>query len=129
MLLVAASALVGVYLTEMRMPQQLASAILSLTENKYAILALLNVFFLVIGMFPAFGGGDHSGRSGRDAARHRCRDRPDPFRRRRLPQSSIGQQTPPVASVLSPPAPSPRPTYGRSLAPICRSYCCSSAFC
>lgn len=51
MLLVAASALVGVYLTEMRIPGQLASAILSVTENKYVILALLNVFFLVIGVF------------------------------------------------------------------------------
>ena len=51
MLLVAASALVGVYLTEMRMPQQLAQGILNITENKYAILALLNIFFLVIGLF------------------------------------------------------------------------------
>ena len=51
MLLVAASALVGVYLTEMRLPQQLATAIMALTENQYAILAMLNVFFLVIGLF------------------------------------------------------------------------------
>jgi C4-dicarboxylate transporter, DctM subunit len=51
MLLVAGSALVGVYLTEMRIPGQLASAILSLTENKWFILALLNVFFLIIGIF------------------------------------------------------------------------------
>ncbi len=51
MLLVAASALVGVYLTEMRLPQQLAQAILGMTQNQYVILALLNVFFLVIGFF------------------------------------------------------------------------------
>ncbi len=51
MLLVAASALVGVYLTEQQVPQKLAAAILSLTENRYAVLALLNVFFLVIGLF------------------------------------------------------------------------------
>ncbi len=51
MLLVAASALVGVYLTEQQMPQKLASMILGLTENRYAILMLLNVFFLVIGLF------------------------------------------------------------------------------
>jgi C4-dicarboxylate transporter, DctM subunit len=51
MLLVASSALVGVYLTEMRIPGQLASAILGLTENKWMILALLNVFFLMIGVF------------------------------------------------------------------------------
>ncbi|MEX0730153.1 MAG: TRAP transporter large permease [Aquisalimonadaceae bacterium] len=51
MLLVAASALVGVFLTEMRLPQQLAQAVLDLTDNRYAILMLLNVFFLVIGLF------------------------------------------------------------------------------
>jgi tripartite ATP-independent transporter DctM subunit len=51
MLLVAASALLGVYLTEQRLPQQLASAILALTDNPWAVLALLNLFFLVIGLF------------------------------------------------------------------------------
>ncbi len=51
MLLVAASALVGVYLTELQMPQKLAAAILALTDNRYVVLALLNVFFLVIGLF------------------------------------------------------------------------------
>jgi TRAP-type C4-dicarboxylate transport system permease large subunit len=51
MLLVAASALVGVYLTEQQVPQKLAAAILDLTDNRYAVLALLNIFFLVIGLF------------------------------------------------------------------------------
>jgi tripartite ATP-independent transporter DctM subunit len=51
MLLVASSALVGTYLTELRVPQQLAQAILDFTSNRYAVLALLNVFFLVIGCF------------------------------------------------------------------------------
>ncbi len=51
MLLVASSALVGVFLTETRMPQQLAEAVLELTDNPYAILMLLNVFFLLIGLF------------------------------------------------------------------------------
>ncbi len=51
MLLVAASALVGVYLTEQQVPQKLAVAILEWTDNRYAVLALLNVFFLVIGLF------------------------------------------------------------------------------
>jgi tripartite ATP-independent transporter DctM subunit len=51
MLLVAASALVGVYLTEQQLPQQLAQWILSITDNRYAVLGLLNVFFLVIGLF------------------------------------------------------------------------------
>jgi C4-dicarboxylate transporter, DctM subunit len=100
MLLVAASALVGVYLTEMRLPQQLASAILALTENRYAILALLNIFFLVIGLFL------HSAAAiilvvpvvmpliaaaGID---------PIHFGVVLCLNLSIGQQTPPVASVL-----------------------------
>lgn len=51
MLLVASSALLGVYLTEAQVPQKLALAITSFTTNSYAILALLNVFFLAIGLF------------------------------------------------------------------------------
>ncbi len=51
MLLVAASALVGVFLTEQQVPQQLAQSILELTQNPYAVLMLLNLFFLVIGLF------------------------------------------------------------------------------
>ncbi|MCW5610067.1 MAG: TRAP transporter large permease [Rubrivivax sp.] len=51
MLLVAASALLGVYLTEQQIPQQLASWIAGLTDNKLAVLAILNVFFLVVGLF------------------------------------------------------------------------------
>jgi C4-dicarboxylate transporter, DctM subunit len=51
MLLVAASALIGVYLTESQLPQDLAKSLVSLTTNPYVILLILNVFFLVIGMF------------------------------------------------------------------------------
>jgi tripartite ATP-independent transporter DctM subunit len=51
MLLVAASALLGIYLTEAQVPQRLAQAILDLTANKYVVLAILNVFFLIIGLF------------------------------------------------------------------------------
>ena len=51
MLLVASSALVGNYLTELQVPQQLALAITRLTENRYMVLALLNVFFFVVGLF------------------------------------------------------------------------------
>ncbi len=51
MLLVAASALLGVYLTEQQIPQQLATWLSSITDNRYAVLAILNVFFLVIGLF------------------------------------------------------------------------------
>lgn len=51
MLLVASSALLGTYLTELRVPQQLAQAIMGVTDNKYVILALLNLCFLVLGCF------------------------------------------------------------------------------
>ncbi len=51
MLLVAASVLMGNYLTGARVPQQLAAGILDLTTNKYMILLILNVFFLIIGFF------------------------------------------------------------------------------
>ncbi|MBQ0746147.1 MAG: TRAP transporter large permease [Marinobacter sp.] len=51
MLLVASSAVVGLYLTETQLPQQLANSISDLTDNKYIILALLNVIFLILGIF------------------------------------------------------------------------------
>ena len=51
MLLVAASALVGVYLTESQLPQNLAQAMVSITTNPYLVLLLLNFFFLILGMF------------------------------------------------------------------------------
>jgi len=51
MLLVACSALLGVYLTESQAPQKLAAAIARLTTEPWAVLALLNVFFLFIGLF------------------------------------------------------------------------------
>lgn len=51
MLLVASSALVGVHLTEQQVPQQLAATISDFTQNKYVVLALLNVMFLVLGLF------------------------------------------------------------------------------
>ena len=51
MLLVAASALLGDYLTEMRVPQAVAEGIMGMTQERWAILLLLNGFFLVIGLF------------------------------------------------------------------------------
>jgi C4-dicarboxylate transporter, DctM subunit len=51
MLLVAASALLGLYLTEAQLPQNIAKAMISITNEKWAVLAILNVFFLIIGMF------------------------------------------------------------------------------
>ncbi len=51
MLLVAASALLGVYLTEAQIPQKLALTISQWTDNRYVVLALLNVFLLAVGLF------------------------------------------------------------------------------
>jgi tripartite ATP-independent transporter DctM subunit len=51
MLLVATSTVVGVYLSEAQAPQQLARAIADFTQNKWVILALLNVLFLILGLF------------------------------------------------------------------------------
>ncbi len=51
MLLVASSTLLGLYLTEVQVPQKIAAALTGVTDNPYMVLALLNVFFLFIGMF------------------------------------------------------------------------------
>ena len=51
MLLVAASVLIGEFLTIEQVPQGVASSITSITNNKYFILAILNVFLLIIGLF------------------------------------------------------------------------------
>jgi tripartite ATP-independent transporter DctM subunit len=51
MLLVATSALLGTYLTEVQAPQALAKAVSDFTSNKWVVLALLNLLFLFLGMF------------------------------------------------------------------------------
>jgi len=51
MLLVATSAVLGLYLTEIQLPQNFARWVMDLTSNKYAVLALLNCGLFVIGMF------------------------------------------------------------------------------
>ena len=100
MLLVASSVLVGVYLTEAQVPQKLASGIMAITDNRYFTLAILNVFFLVVGFFL------HS------AAAiilvvpivmpivHAVGIDPIHFGLIVTLNLGIGQQTPPVASVL-----------------------------
>jgi len=51
MLLVSTSALLGLYLTLTEIPQQLAEDITNFTNNKLAIIALLNLLLFVLGMF------------------------------------------------------------------------------
>lgn len=50
MLLVATSAVLGLYLTETEMPQRLAASIADVTTNKFAVLMIINVFLLFVGM-------------------------------------------------------------------------------
>jgi C4-dicarboxylate transporter DctM subunit len=100
MLLVATSALLGTYLTEVQAPQALAHAVSEFTQNKYIVLALLNCLFLLLGMFL------HS------AAAiilvvpvvmplvHAAHIDPVHFGLIVTINLGIGQQTPPVASVL-----------------------------
>lgn len=49
MLLVAASAVLGLYLTEVEVPQKLAAGILSITRDPIFVLMILNLFFFFLG--------------------------------------------------------------------------------
>lgn len=51
MLLVASSAALGLFLTQAQVPQELAAQITEMTTNPWIVLALLNVLLLVLGMF------------------------------------------------------------------------------
>ncbi|MDP1911461.1 MAG: TRAP transporter large permease subunit, partial [Hyphomicrobium sp.] len=51
MFLVAASALIGVFLTEAKVPQEIATAIVKRVDSPWVVLAILNVFFFVVGLF------------------------------------------------------------------------------
>jgi C4-dicarboxylate transporter, DctM subunit len=51
MLIVASSAVLGWFLTSEQVPQKLARMILETTSNKYLILFFLNIFFFIAGMF------------------------------------------------------------------------------
>ena len=51
MLLVAASVLMGGFLTRAQVPQQIAASILEVTTTQWQILLILNFFFLIIGFF------------------------------------------------------------------------------
>ncbi|MDE0100995.1 MAG: TRAP transporter large permease [Bryobacterales bacterium] len=51
MLLVSTSALLGEYLTSAQVPQRFAAQLLAFTDSQWAVLLLLNFFFLTIGLF------------------------------------------------------------------------------
>lgn len=100
MLLVASSAVLGLYLTETEVPQRLAQGITSITTNKLAVLMLINVFLLFVGMVlhgaaaiiltvPIFM-----------PLVHQLGIDPVQFGILLTLNIALGQQTPPVASVL-----------------------------
>ena len=100
MLLVATSAVLGLYLTEMQVPQNFARWMIDFTSNKLLVLALLNVMLFIVGMFL------------HGAAAiilivpivmplvHQLGINPIQFGLIMTLNIAIGQQTPPVASVL-----------------------------
>ncbi len=100
MLLVASSAVLGLYLTETELPQRLAQGILSITTNKLIVLMIINVFLLFLGMIlhgaaaiiltvPIFM-----------PLVHQLGIDPVQFGILLTLNIALGQQTPPVASVL-----------------------------
>ncbi len=100
MIIISASAVIGWFLTSEQIPQSLATWVTTITSNPIAVLAILNVFFLIVGMFM------HS------AAAiimlipilmpliHTLGIDPIHFGIVITINLGIGQQTPPVASVL-----------------------------
>ncbi|MEL6979039.1 MAG: TRAP transporter large permease [Pseudomonadota bacterium] len=51
MVLVAASVVMGGFLTRAQVPQDLAAWLVGITDNKWIILLILNFFFLIVGFF------------------------------------------------------------------------------
>ena len=86
MLLVATSALLGVYLTETQVPQHLAESVTRMTHNPLVVLAILNLVLFVLGLFPARRCRYYSGGAGGVTAGESCRHRPDPLRHHRNAQ-------------------------------------------
>ncbi len=101
MLLVAASALLGLYLTEARLPQQMAQAILGLTDSPVVVLMLLNLLFLVLGMFLHGAAAIILVVPMVLPLVHQFGIDPIHFGLIVTLNLAIGQQTPPVASVLA----------------------------
>ena len=100
MIIIAGSAIIGWFLTSEQIPQGIAATVIAITDNKFAVLAIFNVFFLIVGMFlhsaaaiimlvPILMPIVHS--LGID---------PVHFGIILTVNLGIGQQTPPVASVL-----------------------------
>jgi len=100
MLLVATSAVLGLYLTEIQVPQNFARWVMDLTNNKYAVLALLNCGLFVIGMFLHGAAAIILVVPIVMPLIHQIGIDPIQFGLIMTLNIAVGQQTPPVASVL-----------------------------
>ena len=100
MLLVATSAVLGLYLTEIQVPQNFARWVMDLTNNKYAVLALLNCGLFVIGMFLHGAAAIILVVTIVMPLIHQIGIDPIQFGLIMTLNIAVGQQTPPVASVL-----------------------------
>lgn len=100
MLLVATSAVLGLFLTEQEVPQKMASGLLSISDNKYVILMMLNVMLLIVGVFLHGAAAIILTVPIVLPLVHQLGIDPIHFGIMLALNISIGQQTPPVASVL-----------------------------
>ncbi len=100
MLLVATSAALGLFLTQAQVPQTLAAQITDFTTNPYVVLALLNLLLLVLGMFLHGAAAIILVVPVVMPLVHAVGIDPVHFGIMVTLNLAIGQQTPPVASVL-----------------------------
>ncbi len=100
MLLVATSAVLGLYLTEQEVPQAMAAGMLSISENKYVVLMMLNIMLLIVGVFLHGAAAIILTVPIVLPLIHQLGIDPIHFGIMLALNISIGQQTPPVASVL-----------------------------
>lgn len=100
MLLVATSAVLGLFLTEQEVPQAMAAGILSISENKYVVLMMLNIMLLIVGVFLHGAAAIILTVPIVLPLIHELGIDPIHFGIMLALNISIGQQTPPVASVL-----------------------------
>jgi tripartite ATP-independent transporter DctM subunit len=101
MLLVTASAVLGIYLTELEVPARLTRAMLEISENRAVVLAMLNVLFFALGCVMHGAAAIVLVVPIVMPLVHRLGIDPVHFGIIVTLNVAIGQQTPPVASVLA----------------------------
>ncbi len=101
MLLVTASAVLGGYLTELQVPIRLAHGMLAISENRYVVLAMLNVLFFGLGCVMHGAAAIVLVVPIVMPLVHQLGIDPVHFGIVVTLNIAIGQQTPPVASVLA----------------------------